>query len=147
MKINLPESFTMTDKGHYNHDGVVYICEPGFWTIRNNQGDSKIKLNENYEAVGIVNGDEVKEMSESLAVGINISDPRRVLKNFDLVDLSKYGLTGDGYVVYEENEFFHSHKVVQFNSERQFTTYAFFNKNNSWVEFKEQTWVFTIHTD
>ena len=149
--MNLPEKFTITDDGHYNHKGVSYECGPGYFKIINSdplpKGEAKYLLDDDFVPTGKEVDGGIEPISE-FRTGLNIGpDPRRTLHSGELIDLSEYGLEGKGYLVHREDEFFFSDKIVQFDSDTQFTSYVFMRKGPSgdWKEFKEQRWIYTIH--
>lgn len=148
--MNLPDKFTITDDGHYNHDGVSYECGPGYFKIINTDplppGEIKYLVDDDFVPTGKELTDGTIEKISEFRTGLNIgTDPRRTLKSGKIIDLTEYGLEGEGYLVHREDELFNSDKIVQIKSDTEYTSYVFMKKGGQWVEFKEQRWEFKIH--
>lgn len=147
---NLLDKFSMTDKGHYSHDGVIYYCEPYKYITKSNMfgisSEIVVKFDDNYKPISAyANGVQDDSMIETLPT-IYLSDPRFIINNYKKQDIDEFGLNGIGYVDDDNLEIFGNiwKKVIKFISDTQFITYVFRGENGNWSEFEKQRWVFTI---
>lgn len=146
--MTLPKNFSMVDKMNDPnlHKGIVYICRDNTFEITKfDKQIAFVKYDENWNPETItMNGVPCKK---EYGLVHYWHDPRHFLYHGEKINLQKYGLKGEGYVVQKtEPELIipECHSIIQINSPTQFTRYLFMLKKSGWREVKSQRTIFTI---
>jgi hypothetical protein len=148
MNLNLPDTFEMADIGHYNHDGVKYICEPYMFRTIDKYGNTlDVIYNENYYPIALKMNGEDRNLQEYMDKNLihYWVDPRYFLRHKKEEDLSHLGIDGKGYIVFSfQDDVAGSIIVCKINSEDKFTKHAIMLLHGEKKELPHQRWHFEI---
>jgi hypothetical protein len=141
--MDIPQKFTIKDDGKYGHDKLFWICRPK--SIVQCRTDSDYQLiityNDDYIIDSVISrsmGNIKREsVNNPLFQMITKFDPRHIVKNHKITDLSKFGLDS-GYIVSGDGVY--TQKIVILKEYMTWSSHLLVNNGNGWKINPLQTW-------
>lgn len=139
-----PDEFKIVDDGKYGHNILYWICKPHcIIQCRTDKNDKIFILyDKNYKIDNVIIRDSsgIKQGNVNLYRKISNFDPRFIVYNYKLSDLSEFGLD-DGYIIMSDVDY---KEFVVFSDSDNYISYLFYKKNGVWKIIENQTWKYKI---
>lgn len=145
--IKLPEKFELKNNGQYGNCDLKWICQPKVLIKEDksieDKNDLYIFYDDSYKPIKGIDGTGRKTSKQFLNKTKSLFnfDPRYILKNGKQINLKKYGIIGDGFLIEETNSIY---RVCKFDDELNFTTFMFLKIDNRIEEAKDQRFIYKI---
>ena len=146
---DLPENFILRDSGQYGHDNLYWICRPGVQIKKRYDSDDVeyIFYDKNYQPIkGMYTNGKICKVYKKRIIKVSYNhDPRYIFHNCEKIDLSKFGLQGNGYLVEDTSAMGADFvSVVKFLTPLFYIKYLFVYKGEKMEEVEDQRWVYRI---